>query len=70
MHDLRLKLYFLVIALPLTFLVGVSHIYLGVHYPSDVLAGWLAGLAWAMGCWLVAKALQECGKVEQPIEEE
>ena len=69
-HDLRLKLYFLVTALLLTFVIGVSRIYLGVLYPSDVLAGWLAGLACAMGCWLMAKALQERGTVEQPIEEE
>lgn len=68
-HDLRLKLYFLSIALLLTFLIGASRVYLGVHYPSDVLAGWLAGLAWALSCWLIAKALQERDKVEQSTEE-
>lgn len=51
----RAKLYCLVWAMVLTFLVGLSRIYLGVHYPTDVLAGWLAGFAWALGCWAALK---------------
>jgi membrane-associated phospholipid phosphatase len=40
-------------ALAFTGLVGLSRLYLGVHYPSDVFAGWAAGLAWTTGAYLV-----------------
>lgn len=51
----RLKIYFLFVAVLLTALVGASRVYLGVHWPTDVLAGWCAGFAWAMLCWLIAR---------------
>lgn len=62
--DRRTKLYVLCVALFLTFLVGISRIYLGVHYPTDVLAGWSAGLAWALLCWVLAIYLQKRGTIE------
>lgn len=62
----RLKAYLLSLAIFLTILVGLSRLYLGVHWPTDVLAGWCAGAAWAMGCWLLATWLQSRGRIEKP----
>jgi undecaprenyl-diphosphatase len=62
----NLRLYFLGVATLLTFLIGVTRIYLGVHYPTDVLSGWCAGLTWALLCELAAQRLQRRGVVPQP----
>ena len=64
--DWRVKIYFLAIAVVLTLVVGISRVYLGVHYPSDVIAGWCIGTAWALLCWAGALWLQSRGKVEPP----
>jgi undecaprenyl-diphosphatase len=62
--DLAVKTYVLVVAVVLTVLVGVSRVYLGVHWPTDVLAGWSLGGVWALMCWLVMVWLQTRGQVE------
>ena len=51
----RVKAYLLAVAVALTLLVGCSRVYLGVHYPTDVLAGWTVGAAWAALCWAGAE---------------
>jgi undecaprenyl-diphosphatase len=53
----RYKAYILGTAIFLTLLVGGSRIYLGVHWPTDVLAGWCLGAAWAMACWLGVRGI-------------
>jgi undecaprenyl-diphosphatase len=64
--EISVRIYFMALAALLTILVGLSRIYLGVHYPTDVLAGWCIGTAWAMGCWVFMAWLQRRGQVEPP----
>jgi len=64
LHDsLRFKVYFLSLAILLAIAVGISRIYLGVHYPTDVLAGWCVGAAWAAVCWSIFNWLEGRGRL-------
>lgn len=59
-----LRVYVVTLAVLVTIAVGTSRVYLGVHWPTDVLAGWAAGSGWALACWLVARTLQQRGALE------
>ncbi len=61
-----IKIYWLSVAVFLSFVIGLSRIFLGVHYPTDVLAGWCAGVAWAALCATVVRWLQYRGAIEPP----
>jgi undecaprenyl-diphosphatase len=58
------KVFILSVAGLLTFLVGISRVFLGVHYPSDVIGGWIIGFVWASICWLAAQQLEPITQVK------
>ncbi|AQT67604.1 phosphatidylglycerophosphatase B [Anaerohalosphaera lusitana] len=65
-----LRIYTIAVAATMAFLIGCSRVLVGVHYPTDVLGGWMLGLAWAAACWLVVLYLQRRGMVESEDDSE
>lgn len=62
---LRLRQLTPLVALLLALVVGLSRALIGVNYPSDIAAGWLAGLAWALICYLIANPTPETRNPKQ-----
>ena len=62
----HIQFYLIGAAICLTLLVGTTRVFLGVHWPSDVLAGWVVGATWAALCSLAAKWLQQRRAIEPP----
>jgi undecaprenyl-diphosphatase len=65
----RVRMLLMAAAIVLTLIVGFSRMYLGVHWPTDVVAGWSVGAAWAVACALVAQILQRRRSIEGAEEE-
>lgn len=55
------KVFIFTVCVALTLMVGLSRLYLGVHWPTDVLAGWAVGASWVLICWYVLLRLQPSG---------
>ena len=65
----RLAIRYLTAGLAAVLAVGFSRVALGVHWPTDVLAGWAAGSVWAIVCWIAARRLQAEHAIERPGEQ-
>lgn len=65
-EEAKVRVYLIAAAITLTAMIGFSRVYLGVHWPSDVLAGWTFGALWAATCSWTAKALQRHRTIEPP----
>ncbi|HEX2764332.1 MAG TPA: phosphatase PAP2 family protein [Allosphingosinicella sp.] len=66
-QDRRVRIYLLTVAIALTLAIGFSRVYLGVHWPSDVIAGWCVGGTWAILCSLAARRFSASARSNRRI---
>jgi len=64
--DWKARVYVIAVAVFISIVVGLTRVYLGVHWPTDVLAGWVFGGTWSLLCGAVAYSLQRRRKLEPP----
>jgi undecaprenyl-diphosphatase len=62
----RIKIFILFTGVLITLLIGLSRVYLGVHWPTDVLAGWTIGSIWALVFWFIAERIPMTGRLTTP----
>ncbi len=62
----RVKVFLAVSPLAIAAAVGFSRVYMGVHYVTDVAAGWSAGICWALLCWLIVRRRRAASAATSP----
>jgi undecaprenyl-diphosphatase len=63
------KIFCMSAAVFMTVVVGLTRVYLGVHYPTDVLAGWLVGMTWALICWIVERVVERRAGIRREMQQ-
>lgn len=64
------KVFVVVAPLTVSAFVSFSRVYMGVHYPTDVIAGWSLGMSWALVCWLVVRRWRAFRAVRRVLDSE
>jgi undecaprenyl-diphosphatase len=64
--DRRMKRYVIAVSLMLAVAVGGTRVVLGVHYPTDVIAGWVAGVTWSLLCLVAMRLARDRGWLRKP----